>query len=239
MNRKQGAKICCCCSCCTFFIVLLWVAIRVATASCAIESFDYSDILPAAGTYEPFDRGTSENMFLDPSLGIDLAGTWWMDGNPLTAEQLVSYAGASNDPDEFPLIMTAPSNKQRRWTWSDTLTGRGIIAYYMLTTTPETTHLYEFTDSSYANIVPVAGVFGDGVFGFRKTNDSNEWDRVDTYKLHRIVSANGTATELWPKFEKWYLENFPDGRMIVVSSDNNCLRRCQYFLLCFMCDWFC
>merc|ERR1712012_1162372 len=120
--------------------------------------------------------------------------------------------------------MSVPTKKQRRWTWSDTFIARGIIAYYMLTTTPETTHLYNFTNNSFAYIVPVADVFGDDLFGFEKTDDPNEWDRVDTYKLHRIVSANGKATEYWPKFHKWYLENYPDGRMVVLSSDNNCLR---------------
>jgi hypothetical protein len=239
-NPSKACGICCSISLGLF----LWLALRIwspfGLADCALETFDYKDILPknakANDVPEPFDRGTRKNMHIKKSLDLDLAGTWWMDGNPLTFEQLVSYAGAFTDREKYPLIMEAPSSMPRRWTWSDTFVGRAIIFYYMWTTFPEETHVYNFTNNTYADIVPVAGVIS-GLFGFKNIN-ANEWDRVETYTLRRIVDGEGKPTKFWPKFEKWYPEQFPSGSMVVVSSDNGCLRRCQYILPCFMC-FFC
>merc|ERR1712232_670919 len=160
-----------------------------------------------------------------------------MDGNPLTFEQLVSFAGGHASSDAFPTVIRFPTSQPRHWTWSDTFIGRAIMAYYAFDSTSDAEQVFNFTNSSYADIVPIASVFS-GVFGFEKINE-DEWDRVDTYVLRRIVAPNGSATRFWPKFETWYREAFPSGRQLVWTSPSNCLRRCQYLLPCFMCGIFC
>lgn len=218
-------------------LLILWILLRVATAECAIESFDHKYILPetadAAGIAEPFDRGTEANQDLE-DLDLDLAGTWWMDGNPLEAEHLVSFASAEGKKP-FPANVPVYNNLKRRWTWTDGFSGRVVMAYYAFDATPEDPLVFEFKNSSYAVIAPVGGVFGDGVFEFKKIN-SNEWDRPDAnYILRRIVNADGSAGPFWQKFIDWYDGIQPEGKMLVWSSDSSCLRKCQYFLPCFMC----
>lgn len=247
VDASSKTKNLCCKICCGVFVALimfvLWVVLRIWTAECAVESFDVNLVLPKnakdAGVVEPFDRGTKKNMKLDPDLDLDdLAGVWWMAGNPLTYEQLVSFAGAEGK-GPFPTIVHNPSNKQRRWTWSDTFIGRSIIAYYALTTMPDDGHDFNFANSSYANIIPVADVFGnDTIFGFKKIN-KDEWDRVGTYILRRVINPDGSAGPFWHKFLKWYKDSFPSERVVVFSSDNGCKRKWQYFLPCFMCNLIC
>jgi len=180
-------------------------------------------------------------MRLDPNLQLSLGGTWWMDGNPLTQEQLVSFAGAEgNGP--YPTIVKNPSSGQRRWTWSTSFFARAIVFYYSLTSSVDTPHDFHFENSSYADIAPVAAVFGDNAFGFRRIGGvgTDEWDRVDTYILRRIIYGNGTAHPVfWPKFLQWYKSVWPDGQILVYSSDSDCMRRCQYFALCIFCDMIC
>eukprot|EP00929_Paragymnodinium_shiwhaense_P120463 TRINITY_DN92415_c0_g1_i1.p2 TRINITY_DN92415_c0_g1~~TRINITY_DN92415_c0_g1_i1.p2 ORF type:complete len:163 (-),score=14.52 TRINITY_DN92415_c0_g1_i1:419-907(-) len=162
-----------------------------------------------------------------------------MDGNPATFEQLVSYAGATAK-GPYPATMKVPSNMARRWTYTDTFLARCIIFYYSMTSVPEEHHIYEFKNSSYADIVPVGDVYGDSKFGFKELADPNEWDRVDAYTLRRIILPNGTAhPEFWPKFVSWYTDLQPDGRMLVYSTSDLCMRRCQYFFTCTICGWIC
>merc|ERR1712196_532611 len=137
--------------------------------SCAIASFPVTEIQNAAN----FDRGTDQNMQIHPSLNIDLTGIWWMDGNPLEAEQLVSFAGAANDSSgaatnsSFPIAIPVRNNLARRWTWSDTITGRGVMWYYGLSAEADEPLLFNFQNSTNAKITPVGDVFS-GHFGFAK-----------------------------------------------------------------------
>jgi len=239
------SSVCKCCGtiCCVLCGLLLWVLFFIGTAECALESFPVENILPAtaqaAGVAEPFIRGTSENMHLDSALGLDLAGTWWMDGNPATFEQLVSYAGATGSAP-YPMTMTVPTNLERRWTYSTTFWARCVIFYYSMTSEPEELHAYRFTNSTHAEIVPVGDIYGESTFGFEDMESKDEWDRVDSYTLHRIIDANGVAQpDFWPKFLAWYKGLYPDGKMLVYSSNSACLRRCQYFLPCFACSALC
>lgn len=243
-KKSEGAPACCkvCCGIViALLFFLLWFAVRIWTAECAVESFDVDYALPAnakaAGVPEPFDRGTTDNMDIDASLNIDLGGVWWMDGNPLPDEQLVSFAGADEEGSTFPTSVHVPTNLQRRWSWSDTFKARAIIMYYSMTAPPEETHDFKFKNSSYADIVPVADVIS-GEFGFKKMN-ADEWDRVDTYVLRRVIKVDGAKGPYWQKFRDWYQENYPSGRVIVYSSDNGCLRKCQYFFFCWFCNIVC
>lgn len=235
------------CRCClavlgALLALLLWVALRVGTAECTLESFDvrlaqHSKNGAFGGFGEKFGSATEENTFLD-GLDLDLLGVWWMDGNPLIYEQLVSFAGSRGSPP-YPTTVFAPFLLQRHWSWSDSFFGRAIVAYYAVTEPADTVNQFKFANSSYAGIVPVADVFGENrLFGFRKIN-ADEWDRVDTYTLRRVVNADGTAGPFWNRFIAWYLSNFPDGRIVVQADDNSCKRVCQYFFLCFVCDVFC
>lgn len=252
-DKQQNAMTTClksCCGiCCCLFILLLLLIARIGTAECAIESFDHHYLLPenakkADISPEPFERGTKENMDLEP-LGIDLRGTWWMDGNPLEAEHLVSFASAKGKLP-FPAIVPVFNNMARRWTWTDELFlpsvpflgGRFIMFYYAFDAQPDSPLVFNFTNSSGATIIPVGGVF-DGTFGFNKITD-DEWDRPDAnYVLRRIVNGDGTEGPFWQKFIDWYDGIDPDGKVLVWSSDNGCLRRCQYFMPCFACNLIC
>jgi len=230
---------------CILALVLLLV-LRVWFAECAIESFDHHYILPknaidAGLAKSPFDRGTSENMNLQGirefDMDIDLQGVWWMDGNPLTAEHLVSFASAEGKKP-FPSIVPVYNNMQRRWTWTDGIIGRFVMAYYAFDATAESPLTFNFTNSSSASIIPVGGVF-NGNFGFHKIND-NEWDRPDAnYILRRIVDGDGSEGPFWQKFVDWYDGIEPTGKVLVWSSDSDCLRRCQYFAPCFVCGAVC
>jgi len=86
----------------------------------------------------------------------------------------------------------------------------------------------------------VGGVFDQSsLFGFHKIND-NEWDRPDAnYVLRRIVAADGSEGPFWQKFITWYDGIQPEGKVLVWSSDSSCMRKCQYFLPCFMCNAVC
>lgn len=221
-------------------VLVILLLLRVWSAECAIESFDHHYVLPKnaeeAGVPEPFDRGTEDNMDLT-DLDIDLAGVWWMDGNPLTAEHLVSFASAKGEKP-FPAVVPVYNNLAGRWTWTDDIMGRIVMFYYAFDAQPDSPLVFNFTNSSSASIVPVGGVF-DGFFGFHKINNS-AWDRPDAnYVLRRIVAADGSEGPAWQDFITWYDGIQPEGKMLVWSSDSSCLRRCQYFLPCFACNLFC
>jgi hypothetical protein len=247
-KEEQPPSSCCarclkaCCGCTLVLAVLLVIlALRVWTAECAIQSFDHHYILPKnadeAGVKEPFDRGTADNMDLE-DLDIDLAGVWWMDGNPLTAEHLVSFASAEGKKP-FPAMVPVFNNLKGRWTWTDDISGRFVMAYYAFDSDPLSSLDFNFTNSSYARINPVGAVFGDGYFGFKKIN-KDEWDRPDAnYILRRIVNADGSEGQFWDKFIKWYDGIQPEGKVLIWSSDSGCQRKCQYFMPCFACDFIC
>merc|ERR1712113_368958 len=171
-------------------VLLLFLLLRVEIAECAIASFDHHLILPKnaerMGIPEPFDRGTRQNMNI-ANLDIDLYGVWWMDGNPLPKEHLVSFASARGQKP-FPATVPVFNNLAARWTWTDDFWGRIVMAYYAFDSTPNDPLVFHFTNSASASIVPVGSVFGDGNFGFHKI-DENAWDRPDAnYILHRIIA---------------------------------------------------
>jgi len=229
-----------CCIISALVLLLLLLILRIWCAECAIDSFDHHLILPenakAAGVPEPYDMGTTDNMDLTP-IDVDLRGVWWMDGNPLTAEHLVSFASAKAEKP-FPVDVPVFNNRARRWTWTDGLTGRLIMFYYAFDAHVESEAIFQFQNSSYANIVPVGGVFS-GDFGFDKIND-DEWDRPDAnYVLRRVVNGDGTEGPFWQKFITWYDGQQENGKMLVWNDDSDCWRRCQYFLPCFMCGAIC
>ncbi|CAK9070986.1 unnamed protein product [Durusdinium trenchii] len=109
----------------------------------------------ADGTITPYEMGTSLNMNVDPALNIDLTGAWWMDGNPAIFEQVVSFAGAVGAAP-FPVSIPMPTNFKGRWTYSDTLLARLVMAYHAWTTAVNDAHLFMFANSTSAEIVPVA-----------------------------------------------------------------------------------
>jgi len=97
---------------------------------------------------------------------------------------------------------------------------------------------FKFANSSYADITPVADVLKGELFGFKKINE-DEWDRVDTYILRRVINPDGTEGPYWQKFITWYKEVHSSGRIVVYSSDSGCKRQCQYFWPCFVCNLIC
>lgn len=235
----------CCCVTYGFVIFLVLLLLRVNGAECAIEAFDHHFVLPknAADAGMPpdlFDRGTPDNMDLS-SLGLDLGGTWWMDGNPLADEHLVSFASARGSTP-FPAVVHVYNNYARRWTWTDGFVGRLVMAYYAFDAKPESPLTFTFTSDAKATIDPVGGVFeagGHQLFYFNKISN-NEWDRPDAnYVLRRIVEADGSPGPFWENFTTWYDAIQPTGNVLVWSSDNGCVRRCQYFMPCILCNALC
>ena len=104
----------------------------------------------------------------------------------------------------------------------------------------EETHDFFFTNKTYADIDATSDlVFGDGTFPMSKINE-DEWDRVNSYVLRRIVYGDGTPHPVfWPKFLDWYKSTFPGLGIAVMSSNNDCIRRCQYVAPCFVCQPLC
>eukprot|EP00434_Breviolum_minutum_P004532 symbB.v1.2.003996.t1/scaffold208.1/size268109/3 len=182
--------------------------------------------------------GTSENMNVDPTLDIDMTGTWWMDGSPAYFEQLVSFAGAQGT-GPFPTTLFMPTNGKGRWTWSDTLLGRFIMGYYNFISTVDETHDFHFVNSSFASITPVDEVTFGAEFGFKKIS-IDEWNRGDVYILRRIIYEDGTPHPVqWRRFLDYYYGLQPDGMLVVYTTNNQCLRRCEFLLPCFICTSIC
>lgn len=231
----------CCCGTCTVFI--LWVLLVTWTTQCGVTTFPVEHILAsnaiADGTITPYEMGTSLNMNVDPALNIDLTGAWWMDGNPAIFEQVVSFAGAVGAAP-FPVSIPMPTNFKGRWTYSDTLLARLVMAYHAWTTAVNDAHLFMFANSTSAEIVPVAqAAFGGQNFGFNKISN-DEWNRGDVYTLRRIIYEDGTPHPVfWPNFLNWYRSIQPNGKIVVYGSDNMCIRRCQFVMPCFVCKAFC
>ena len=234
---------CCGCCLCTVMGLLLWVLFFMLTTQCATRSSPPEHMLPAnaiaAGVLPPFELGTRGNMFLDPALELNLTGIWWMDGNPLTAEQLVTFAGAQGMAP-YPTTVKNPSSLAGHWSWSDNFLGRGIMLFYSFTSSAEATHDFFFFNKTYAEIRPVAGaVFGDNPFPMRFIND-DEWDRVGSYILRRVVYGDGTPHPVfWPKFLDWYRTTYPGRNIVTRSTNNDCLRKCQYLAPCSICRPIC
>lgn len=236
-----------CCQCCGFCcggicVLVLWVVLLTWTTQCGLTSLPVENILPAnaieAGTVPLFDMGTSENMNVDPTLDIDMTGTWWMDGTPAYFEQLVSFAGAQG-VGPFPTTLFMPTNGKGRWTWSDTLLGRFIMGYYNFISTVDATHDFHFVNSSFASITPVDEVTFGAEFGFKKIS-IDEWNRGDVYILRRIIYEDGTPHPVqWRRFLDYYYGLQPDGMLVVYTTNNQCLRRCEFLLPCFICTSIC
>mmetsp|Transcript_107061 Transcript_107061/g.149306 ORF Transcript_107061/g.149306 Transcript_107061/m.149306 type:complete len:265 (+) Transcript_107061:63-857(+) len=245
VNKSAGSSCCKCCGCCccSFLALVLWVVFFMMTTECGTRVSPVEHILPenalAAGLTPPFESGTLGNMFLDPALDLNFTGIWWMDGNPLIWEQLVSFAGAQGMAP-YPTTVYNPSSLAGHWTWSDNFFGRGIMMFYAFTSYAEETHDFFFTNKTYADIDATSDlVFGDGTFPMSKINE-DEWDRVNSYVLRRIVYGDGTPHPVfWPKFLDWYKSTFPGLGIAVMSSNNDCIRRCQYVAPCFVCQPLC
>lgn len=251
-KEEKGHGCCykCCFCCCVLLAVLLLllgiVALFMKFNTCAIKHFPVEQVLPsnakAAGVSPPFEIANETNMQLGAGMDLDLTGAWWMDGNPLTYEQLVSFAGAKGSLP-YPTTVEVPTSQMGRWSWSDNFLGRGIMAYYAFTSNPDEKQQFQFKNSTYADIIPVGDVFKvsdeNAKFGFKYMN-ANEWDRVDTYVLRRIIYGNGTAhPQFWPKFVDWYKETWPDTDVIVRGTNNHCLRICANLAPCFLCTAIC
>mmetsp|Transcript_31938 Transcript_31938/g.73661 ORF Transcript_31938/g.73661 Transcript_31938/m.73661 type:complete len:270 (-) Transcript_31938:305-1114(-) len=234
----------CGCCCCSLFTFLVWVLLMMMTTQCATRSSPVEHILPqnalADGVLPPFEAGTLNNMFLDPGLGLNLTGTWWMDGNELIWEQVVSFANAEGLVP-YPTVVKNPSSLAGHWTWSDNFFGRGIMMYYAFISSAEATHDFYFQNSTYASIDAVSDtVFGaDGSFPITYIND-DEWARGNDYILRRIIYEDGTPhPRFWPKFINWFYSTFPAGKIVTSSSNSDCLRRCQYLAPCVLCKAIC
>lgn len=233
---------CYCCCCCSIFVFLLWVVLMAWTTQCGLTSFPVEHVLPEnaiqAGVVPLFKMGTSANMNIDPALGIDLTGTWWMDGNPFTIEQLVSFAGGAGQ-GPFPAHLMMPTNLAGQWTWSDSIFGRIVMGWYNFISTVDETHDFMFVNSSYAEIDPVdETTFGDNIFPFEKISD-DEWLR-EVYVLRRIIYEDGTPHPVqWQRFLDWYYTTWPSGQMVVYTTNNQCIRRCEFLLPCFICKSIC
>mmetsp|Transcript_36682 Transcript_36682/g.87624 ORF Transcript_36682/g.87624 Transcript_36682/m.87624 type:complete len:264 (-) Transcript_36682:182-973(-) len=246
-NKSAGSSCCCkCCGCCCCSLLglALWVIFFMMTTECGTRVSPVEHILPenalAAGLTPPFESGTLGNMFLDPALDLNLTGIWWMDGNPLLSEQLVSFAGAQGLAP-YPTTVSNPSNMAGRWSWADSLPGRFIMMHYAFTSFAEEAQEFFFQNKTFANIGVIAEeAWGEGsTFPMEKINE-DEWDRVGSYVLRRIVYGDGSPHPVfWPKFLNWYKTTFPGYSIAVWSSNNDCIRRCQYFAPCFICQHVC
>jgi hypothetical protein len=190
--------------------------------------------------------------------GVDLAGIWWMMGNPL-AEEFVSFRGTMVNRSvkgTFPLVTSTPSNLKGHWVWPKSIAGTALMSYYALTELPTVPQITAWTNSSYAVIVPIAGgSTSDSGFQYvlrRNTSDvsGDTWIREnldspddDTpeyiYTLVRIVNGDGKPNaRWWPEFL-----DYAAGRGIktlqIWGNDNSCMRACESVSLCSFCKWWC
>mmetsp|Transcript_22640 Transcript_22640/g.51002 ORF Transcript_22640/g.51002 Transcript_22640/m.51002 type:complete len:270 (+) Transcript_22640:62-871(+) len=234
----------CGCCCCSLLVFMVWVLLMMMTTQCATRSSPVEHILPqnalADGVLPPFEAGTLNNMFLDPGLGLNLTGTWWMDGNPLHWEQLVSFANAEGIMP-YPAVVKDPCSLARHWSWSDNVYGRAIMLWYAFSSSAEATLDFYFQNRTYADIDAISdAVFGETAsFPFTYIND-DEWARGSDYVLRRIIYEDGTPhPRFWPKFINWFYSTFPAGKIVTSSSNSDCLRRCQYLAPCVLCKAIC
>ncbi|CAJ1461689.1 unnamed protein product [Effrenium voratum] len=232
----------CGCVCCVLLISLLWIVLNTGTTQCGMTSFPVERVLPANaaadGATSPFVVGTSQNQAIAPALNIDLTGVWWMDGNPLTIEQLISWAGAQGVPP-FPSDVLVPTNRAGQWSYSDSFFARIVMAFYSFTSFVEETHDFRFFNDSFAEIAPVSEAVFSEDFLFTKIN-ADEWDRGGVYIMRRVIYEDGTPhPQFWQKFLDWYYTIQPNGKMLVYSTNNQCIRRCEYLMPCFVCTAIC
>jgi hypothetical protein len=190
--------------------------------------------------------------------GLDLAGLWWMMGNPL-AEEFVSFrhtnVTASNGSN-FPKTTSTPSNLRGHWVWPKSIAGTALMSYYALTELPTVPQITRWTNATYAVIVPVAGGSTDdsgfqyvlrkntsdpsGDTWIRENLDSPDDDTPEyIYTLVRVVNGDGTPNaQWWPEFLDYAAEHGID-RLQIWGNDNSCMRSCETFGLCSFCKWWC
>jgi len=190
--------------------------------------------------------------------GVDLAGLWWMMGNPL-AEEFVSFRGTtvtSSIEGTFPKETSSPSNLRGHWVWPKSIAGTALMSYYAQTELPTVAQSTTWTNSTYAVIVPVAGgsTSDSGLQYVLRKNTSDPsgdtWIREnldspgDTtpeyqYTLVRVINGNGTANaRWWPEFLS-YAANLGIESLQMWGNDNACMRSCETVSLCSFCKWWC
>lgn len=190
--------------------------------------------------------------------GVDLAGLWWMMGNPL-AEEFVSFRGTtvtSSNQGTFPKDTSTPSNLRAHWVWPKSFARTVLMSYYAHTELPTVSQSTTWTNSSYAVIVPIAGgSTSDSGFQYvlrKNTSDlsCDTWIREnldspdDTtpdyqYTLVRVINGDGTPNaRWWPEFLDYAAEHGID-RLQIWGNDNQCMRSCETLSFCSFCKWWC
>lgn len=227
----------------------------LTSLECSFQSFPRDHTIQAtaiaAGSSIYPSYATNEEM----NWGVDMAGLWWMMGNQL-AEEFVSWKGATSDsPNSFPMEMRAPTNLGGNWVWPSSIKGRVLMSYYALTEDPTVPQVAQWTNASYAVIVPIAGGSSDSGFQYVLRRDESDptgdtWIREnldspeDTepeyiYTLVRVVNGNGTANaRWWPEFET-YADGLGITDLQIWGNDNACMRACETLNVCSVCKWWC
>jgi len=189
--------------------------------------------------------------------GVDLAGLWWMMGNPLA--EFVSFRGTtvtSSNQGAFPKETSTPSNLRGHWVWPKSFAGTFLMSYYAHTELPTVPQRTTWTNSSYAVIVPIAGgSTSDSGFQYVLRKDTSDaagdsWIREnlespddDTpeyqYTLVRVINRDGTPNaRWWPEFLDYATEHGIE-RLQIWGNDNSCMRSCETVGFCSFCKWWC
>lgn len=225
---------------------------------CSFQSFPVDHTIAANAAAASSDVYPDYAPSSEMNWGVDLAGLWWMMGNPL-AEEFVSFRGTtvtSSERGDFPKVTSSPSNMRGRWVWPYSLKGRALMSYYALTELPTVPQVTRWTNASYAVIAPVAGgSTSESGFQYafrRNTSDpsGDTWIRENldspdddtpeyVYTLVRVINGDGTPNEkYWPKFTT-YANGLGITRLQIWGNDNSCMRACETVSPCSFCKWSC
>mmetsp|Transcript_102646 Transcript_102646/g.187439 ORF Transcript_102646/g.187439 Transcript_102646/m.187439 type:complete len:275 (+) Transcript_102646:84-908(+) len=228
------------------------------SVQCSFMDFPVDHTIPAnamgnSSSVYPQHATTSEMNW-----DVDLAGLWWMMGNPL-AEEFVSFKGTvvtSSNDGAFPKETSTPSNLRGQWVWPKSIAGTALMSYYALTEEPTVPQRTRWTNSTYAVITPIAGgSTSDSGFQYvlRRNNSDpsgDTWIREnldspddDTpeyiYTLVRVIDGDGTPNNRWwPAFLDYAAQHGID-RLQMWGNDNSCMRACETVSLCSFCKWWC
>jgi len=227
------------------------------SVQCSFQSFPVDHTIAANAIAASSDIYPDFAPSSEMDWGVDLAGLWWMMGNPL-AEEFVSFRGTtinSSNGGDFPKVTSSPSNLRARWVWPNTWTGTILMSYYAVTELPTVPQITSWTNASYGVITPIAGGSSDSGFQYvlrKDTSDSSgdTWIREnldspddDTpeyqYTLVRVINGDGTpSARWWPEFLK-YAGGLGIERLQIWGNDNACMRKCESALWCSACKWYC